>query len=439
MLTIQDIIRKKRDKQTLKDEEIQYFIQGVHTGKVCDTQLAAWCMAVFIQDLNVQERAALCRCLSQLGERLDWQDMPGPVLSQQSTGGVGDISLLLLAPILAACGAYVPITLGAALAHTSSSIDRLAAIPGMKTHVNRDELKHIVKNVGCAVVAQAQNQAHPNSIQLTPLNHHLDEVRVHTGTVASSALMSAMLLSTSLAAGVKRFLVDIKLGNGAFIHTFPRAESLAQGLVALGEALGIQVATVISDLNQPIGQNLGQALEIAEAVRLLRGERVSSRLQELVFRLAVEALQQSALVRDADEAQQKVKQALSSGRAAERFDHMIIAQGGPDQFCDTYKSHLRRAPVIKPLLSPVSGHIQRIDTRALGRLVLQLNEHNQREDTGLSEVLPVGTYIQPNQPLVTIHAADESAWEQAASAYLSALSVGEDRPVAQHVLHQTGL
>lgn len=430
----QEIIKKKRDGQSLTREEIQHFVQGVSHDSISDGQIAALAMAIFFNDMNLDERTALTLAMANSGARLDWKGIldGAPIVDKHSTGGVGDLVSLVLAPLLAACGAYVPMIAGRGLGHTGGTLDKLESIPGFKIFPEVDELKHMVKNVGCAIIGQTANFA--------PADRRIYAIRDVTATMDSIPLIASSILSKKLAEGLTSLIVDVKVGSGAFMENLARAKVLATAIVAIANQAQCPTSTLLTDMSQVLASSAGNALEVAEAVKFLRGEKVNGRLTEVIYALGAEVLVNANLADNRDSARQKLREAVDSGRARERFDHMVIAQGGPDNFCGTYKLHLRRASVVKPLFSDREGIIQSMDTRAIGQAVVRLGGgRRNREDeinhaVGFNHIQPVGAYVDKDTPLVTIHAESEDEWQRAAQDYLQSISLGEDTPPDQPVI-----
>lgn len=424
----QEIIRKKRDGGALGVEEIHHFVQGIGHGTISEAQIAALAMAIFFNDMNLEERTALTLSMRDSGEKLDWKGLldGAPVVDKHSTGGVGDLVSLVLAPLLASCGAYVPMIAGRGLGHTGGTLDKLEAIPGFKIFPEIDELKHIVKNVGCAIIGQTANFA--------PADKKIYAVRDVTATVESVPLIASSILSKKLAEGLTSLIMDVKVGTGAFMNNLERATTLGRAIVDIANQAGCPTSALITDMNQVLASSAGNALEVAEAVKFLRGEKGNPRLKEVTFALGAEALVNAKLADSREQARQQLQEALDSGRARDRFDHMVIAQGGPDNFCATYKSHLRRAAVVKPLFAERDGILQSMDTRAIGVAVIKLGGGRRNvndsinHSVGFNHIQPLGAYLDRDTPLVTIHAESEDDWQVAAQDYLNAVSIGETTP-----------
>ncbi|UJF24403.1 thymidine phosphorylase [Suttonella sp. R2A3] len=433
----QEIIRSKRDGATLSDEEIAFFVQGITDESVSEGQIAALAMAVFFNDLNLDERTALTLAMRDSGDTLNWSaaKLNGPVVDKHSTGGVGDVVSLMMAPMIAACGGYVPMISGRGLGHTGGTLDKLESIPGFNMYPSPDQLRHIVKNVGCAIIGQTGN--------LAPADRRFYATRDITATVESVALITASILSKKLAEGLDSLVMDVKVGNGAFMPTYEQSQALAQSIVDVANKAGCRTTALLTDMNEVLASSAGNAVEVAEAVRFLRNEQVNPRLKAITMALSAELLVSSGLASTREEAEHSLQTVLDNGKAAERFDHMVIAQGGPDDFCNTYKNHLVRAAIIKPLIAPQTGVINHVDTRAVGVAVINLgggrrlaaDKINHR--VGFDEILPLGSRVDSQTPLVTIHAESEESWDRAAEDYLAAIQISEDIPQERETVYET--
>ena len=311
----QEIIRAKRDGEVLSADEIAFMIRGLTDGSISEGQVAAFAMAVFFQGMTMDERVALTRCMVESGETISWQD--GPVLDKHSTGGVGDKVSLMLAPIVAACGGRVPMISGRGLGHTGGTLDKLDSIPGYDTAPDIAAFRRCIADAGCAIIGQTAD--------LAPADRRLYAIRDVTATVESIALITASILSKKLAAGLDGLVMDVKTGNGAFADTLAMARELAESIVTVANGAGLRTTALITDMNQVLGRTVGNALEVAETVAFLRGDERDPRLLEVVLALAGEMLAAGGL--DADPAQ-----VLDDGGAAETFQRMVSALGGPADF-----------------------------------------------------------------------------------------------------------
>lgn len=424
----QEIIRRKRDGQSLESAEIAFLVQGMTDGSIGEGQIAAFAMAVFFNGMTMDERVALTRAMTASGTTLRWDDLKlaGPILDKHSTGGVGDKISLMLAPIIAACGGFVPMISGRGLGHTGGTLDKLDAIPGYSTAPDVDRFRRAVATAGCAIIGQTDD--------LAPADRRLYAIRDVTATVESLPLITASILSKKLAAGLGGLVMDVKTGSGAFAAGREDARDLAKSIVAVANGAGLPTMALITDMDQVLGHSVGNALEVAEAVDYLRGEH-EPRTHELVLALAVEMLVLGGLADDAPGARRQVEKALTSGDAAERFARMIAGLGSPKDFLDRTDHYLPPAPVIVPCPAEGDGYVVGMDTRALGVAVIGLGGGRRvasdRIDhrVGLTRTFQIGDAITRGQPLAMIHAADANAAEAAVSAVRGAIRIGARSPL----------
>jgi thymidine phosphorylase len=415
------IIAAVRHKETPDPAALAWFANGLSSGAVSDAQAGAFAMAVVLNGLSDAGRVALTIGMRDSGDVLSW-DLPGPVLDKHSTGGVGDCVSLILAPILAACGAYVPMVSGRGLGHTGGTLDKLEAIPGVNIDVSEQRLRLITREVGCAIVGATE--------KIAPADRRLYAVRDVTATVESIDLITASILSKKLAAGLGGLILDVKCGSGAFMKTQEAAKSLAQALVSTANGAGCPTMALITDMNEPLAPALGNALEVGVCMEVLSGNPAAApRLHELTVTLCVQLLaMQGAHPQDARD---QVQIALNSGAALERFGHMIAALGGPPDMAHDWRTHLPKAPVVGEVTAPKAGYVSAIDGEALGMVVVGLGGGRRVETdrvnpaVGLSEMVGLGAHVQRGDPLCVLHAADEDSAMAAAVAVQSAISIGE--------------
>ena len=419
------IIAAKRDGRALDAAQLDWFAQGLADGRVSDAQAAAFAMAVLLNGMTGAERAALTRAMRDTGDVLAW-DLPGPVLDKHSTGGVGDGVSLVLAPALAVCGAYVPMISGRGLGHTGGTLDKLEAIPGYRTDLDEARLRRVVAETGCAITGATG--------EIAPADRRLYAVRDVSGTVESLDLITASILSKKLAAGLDALVLDVKCGSGAFMKDAATAHALAESLVSGADAAGCRAAALVTDMNEPLARSAGNALEVANAVALLRGEEVDARLWDVTVALGGEALALGGLATDPAEGAHRLAEALQSGRAAERFGAMVAAQGGPADFVENSRRHLPRAPVVEEVTQPGRGFVSEIDTAALGRAVVALGGGRRVQGdpidpaVGLDDLAGLGALVDPQTPLALVHGADPDAVAAAADAVRAAYSISDGPP-----------
>ena len=432
----QEFIRQKRDGRELAGADIANFIAGLTKGSVSEAQAAAFAMAVFLRGMTRAEAVALTRAMRDSGTVLSWADIDRPVLDKHSTGGVGDNVSLMLAPMLAAAGAAVPMISGRGLGHTGGTLDKLDSIPGYVSQPNIDLFRKVVKEVGCAIIGQTAD--------LAPADKRLYAIRDVTGTVESVPLITASILSKKLAAGLGGLVSDVKTGTGAFMATPEEARELTESLVAVANGLGLRTSALITDMNEPLASAAGNALEVVNAIAYLTNEKRDARLHEVTLALGAELLSLSGLVKTEAEGKTALEKTLSSGAAAERFQAMASALGGPHNLLDKFKSLLPKAPVIRPVMAGQDGIVAHIDTRALGIAVIELGGGRRvasdRIDhaVGLTALAGRAARVGREQPLCVIHARDEASFDRVAETVRQAYRLGEAPAVSSPVLTRIG-
>jgi thymidine phosphorylase len=427
-----EIIRSKRDGAALSSADIDGFVQGLVDGSWSDAQAAALAMAIVWRGMDERETTALTRAMTHSGQVLRWQAeaFGKPAIDKHSTGGVGDKLSLMLAPMLAACGAVVPMISGRGLGHTGGTLDKLQALPGYRVQVEPAEFARVLHTAGCAIVSAGP--------QLAPADRRLYALRDVTATVESVPLITASILSKKLAAGLDALVLDVKCGAGAFAPTPDAALALAQSLVRVGNAAGLPTRALITDQDAVLGHTAGNALEVQEALDFLTGRdggagRDTEPVQRAVtLALGAQLLVLAGLAPDEPEALAMLQHSLVSGRAAEHFARMVRALGGPaDVLAD---AQLTQAPVQRPVPAPRAGVVSAMDTRALGLAVVALGGGRLKPgDTvdprvGLSQVRPRGTALAAGEPLALVHAASEAAAAEAVRAVQAAFTLADTAP-----------
>ncbi|GAB4184556.1 MAG: thymidine phosphorylase [Wenzhouxiangellaceae bacterium] len=431
----QEIIRLKRDGRALSPTQIEDFIRGVTAGTVGDEQIAALAMAVFFRGMDASEQASLTTAMTHSGQRLDWREagIDRPVVDKHSTGGVGDKVSLLLAPIVAACGACVPMISGRGLGHTGGTLDKLDSIPGYDSTPTLERFTQITREIGCSIIGQTAD--------LAPADRRIYAVRDITATVESIPLITASILSKKLAAGLDYLVMDVKFGNGAFMDDSERATELARNIIRVAGEAGLPTSALITDMNQVLGRNVGHTLEVLECIRFLNGEDQEPRLRECTLALATEMLRLAGIAEDETTARQQATSALDQGAAAEVFARMVSAHGGPADLLQRPGDHLAVAPVKLTVYPERDGWLQAIDGRAVGNAVVALGGGRTRPDqtidfrVGLAAVAGIGQRVGPDNPLATVHAAGEASAEQAAAALRQACTVSPERIGTDSVIH----
>ncbi|MEY4983476.1 MAG: hypothetical protein RIR62_1742 [Pseudomonadota bacterium] len=419
------IIQRLRDGGQPSSDELAWFANGLASGHVTDAQAGAFAMAVLLKGLGEAGRVALTRAMRDSGHVLQW-DLNGPVIDKHSTGGVGDCVSLLLAPALAACGAYVPMISGRGLGHTGGTLDKLESIPGFRTALAEEQLRRQIADTRCAIVAA--------SAEIAPADKRLYAIRDVTGTVESVDLITASILSKKLAAGLEALVLDVKCGSGAFMDTVEKAEALARALVSTAQGAGCMTSALITDMSQPLATAAGNALEVIEVMETLTGTSVNDALRGLTIALGGEALALGGIAADARDGERRIEQALDSGQAAEYFARMVAAQGGPADFVERWPDRLPSAPLIAEVVSDSDGFVVGIDTRALGEAVVHLGGGRLREgdrinpSVGLSDMAGLGEGVSRGLPLAMIHAATEADAQAAARRVAAAYRIGTTPP-----------
>ena len=412
-MLIKEIIRKKRDGGELTKQEINSLIAGLSDNSVSREQIAAFTMATYFQSMSIAEVSALTRAMINSGTVLDWQrhDLGGPVVDKHSTGGVGDKVSLMLAPMIAACGGYVPMISGRGLGHSGGTLDKMEAIPGYNATPDLNKLAEVVKDVGCAIIGQ--------TAELAPADRVIYSVRDVTATVESVALITASILSKKISAGLDALVMDIKVGNGAFMETDAQAEELATSIINTARENGVPTHAILTSMDEVLGRTAGNALEVMETLDYLSGRSRDPRLHEVVIALTSEMLILTKLAANHGEAEQKLNAALDNGKALEIFAKMVAALGGPADFVEKPDHYLAKAPVIKPVFATSSGYISAIHVRDVGNSIIKLgggrSMPGQELDmaVGFAQVARLGEYVDTGKPLAMIHARTEDDAEQA--------------------------
>ncbi len=405
-----------------------------------DAQTAAFAMAVYFRGMTWEECAAFTLAMARSGRVLDWSaaGLEGPIVDKHSTGGVGDTVSLILAPLVAACGGVVPMISGRGLGHTGGTLDKLASIPGYEVTPDLDRFRTAVREAGCAIVGA--------TAELAPADRRLYAIRDVTATTDSVPLITASILAKKLAAGLDALVMDVKVGSGAFAGSLESAQALAESLVTVAGDAGLRTVAWLTDMNQVLGHDVGNALEVHEAVDFLTGRRREPRLHAVTSALAREMLVLGGLARDHGEAAGPVERALESGAAAERFARMVAALGGPRDLLERPDQHLPRAPVQLAVMPAVAGVVAQVDARQIGLAVIALGGgRRQASDTvdpavGLADMQGPGDSVGPDRPLGIVHARSMAEATEAAATLRAAVVVrdGPAGPVGPPVLQRIG-
>lgn len=424
MQLAEEIILKKRDGLSLTRAEIRAFIKGVSGQTVSDAQIAAFAMATFFNGMNLDEERDLTLAMRDSGKVLSWESLDGPVLDKHSTGGVGDLVSLLLGPVVASCGAYVPMISGRGLGHTGGTLDKLDSIPGFDTQPEGARFQRLVRKNGIAIIGQTDD--------LAPADRRIYAVRDVTATVASTPLIISSILSKKLAEGLDALVMDIKFGSGAFTPGPDDAVRLARDISRVAYTAGLPCNALVTDMDQPLAWTAGNALEVHEAISFLKGDERHARLATVVEELSAELLLLGGLAVSAEDSRKKVRDSLESGRAAEQFAAMVTAQGGPTNLLEHPELFLPAAAIARPVYPAHAGYVSAIDARAMGMVVIALGGGRQRvEDpidpsVGISQIIGVGARVDTNAPLAFIHASSEDDWDRAAQLLSDAYTIGSE-------------
>lgn len=432
----QEIIRKKRDGEVLTADEINFFIQGVANNSVSEGQIAAFAMTIFFNEMTMPERIALTCAMRDSGMVIDWSHMNfgGPIVDKHSTGGVGDVTSLMLGPMVAACGGFVPMISGRGLGHTGGTLDKLESIPGYNITPTNDVFGQVTKDAGVAIIGQTGD--------LAPADKRVYATRDITATVDNISLITASILSKKLAAGLESLVMDVKVGSGAFMPTYEASEELAKSIVAVANGAGTKTTAILTDMNQVLASSAGNAVEVREAVRFLTGEYRNPRLLEVTMASCAEMLVLGKLAENTEDARAKLMEALDNGKAAECFGKMVAGLGGPADFVENYDNYLEKAEIIKPVYATETGVVSAMDTRAIGMAVVSMGG-GRRVATdeidyavGFDNFIRLGELADSDKPLAVIHARTEEQWEEAAKALRSAITVGGEYTPTPEVYRQ---
>ncbi|HXV31793.1 MAG TPA: thymidine phosphorylase [Sinorhizobium sp.] len=431
----QEVIRKKRNGGALEAAEIAGFVEGMTDGSISEGQAAAFAMAVWFSGMNREECVALTLAMRDSGDTLDWSGLGRPVVDKHSTGGVGDNVSLMLAPIIAACGASVPMISGRGLGHTGGTLDKLESIPGYNIQPSSQLFRKVVDEVGCAIIGQTAN--------LAPADKRLYAIRDVTATVDSVPLITASILSKKLAAGLQSLVLDVKLGNGSFMTDAKETEILARSLVDVANGAGLRTSALITDMNEPLADAAGNALEVENCLAYLRGEKEGTRLDRVVMAFAADMLVAAGISAHQAEAEALARRVLQSGAAMERFARMVHLLGGPADLVDRPEAYLEKAPAVVPVPAGGDGYLAACETRELGMAVIALGGGRSRPDdridhrVGLSHLKPLGTKVERGEPIAFVHAADRQQAEAMKERIAALYTIADEDPGSRPVIIST--
>ncbi|MCH2055582.1 MAG: thymidine phosphorylase [Thalassotalea sp.] len=428
MLLPQEIIRAKRDGKELTEEQIQFFVDGITDGNFNDAQVGSMAMAIFQKGMETDEIVHFTKAMMHSGTVLSWPELDRPIVDKHSTGGVGDKVSFMLAAIVSACGAYVPMIAGRGLGHTGGTVDKLEAIAGFNTQPTIPEFKGLVKELGMAIIGQTSD--------LAPSDKRLYGIRDVTATVESIPLITASILSKKLASGLDALTMDVKVGNGAMMQDMAGATALAQSIANVANGAGVKTEAIITDMNQVLGDSAGNAIEILETVDYLTGKYREPRLHAIVVRLAQSMLINTKLAISEADALVKINKVLDSGDAADLFSKMMAAMGGPSDLLENPWRSMQQADCIKDIVAPCDGYLAASDTRKIGLVIVEMgggrtaNGQDIDHTVGIDKVIPVGTKVNKGDVIARMHARDEAQAEHATKQYLAALTFSDQQPEA---------
>jgi thymidine phosphorylase len=429
-LTAAEMIAIKRDGGSLDRQMIEDIVLGITDGSLSDAQVGAFAMAVRIRGMKIDETVLLTDAMRRSGTNISWQ-LDGPVVDKHSTGGVGDTVSLMLAPMLAACGAFVPMISGRGLGHTGGTTDKMESIPGYTTAPTDDQFHEIVRTVGCAIIGQTND--------LAPADRRLYSIRDVTGTVESIPLICSSILSKKLASGTNVLAMNVTTGGGAFMSKLEDARELAKTITDVARGAGVKCHSRVTDMDQPLGSAAGNALEVQYALNYLQGTR-ENRMHQVVIALGAMVLVDSGLASDTASAVMALEKSLSSGQALEKFAQMVAALGGPVDFVEASAKYLVAAPVIRSVTAGASGWVSGVKAKEIGMTVVVLGGGRTRPGApvdwrvGITQVPSVGDKVDSSTVIAQVHAASEDAASIAEKRIRAAISVTDTSVAPRPVL-----
>ena len=425
-----DIIARKRDGAALSQEEIRAFVAGATDGSWLDYQSTALLMAIVLRGMTTEETACLTDAMVHSGIRVDLSDIPGPKVDKHSTGGVGDKTSLILAPLAAACGLKVPMMSGRGLGHTGGTLDKLEAIPGFRVNLTLDEMRDALVRVGCAMIGQTS--------QIAPADKTLYALRDVSATVESIPLISASIMSKKIAEGIDALVLDVKTGSGAFMKTEDDSRRLAESLVSIGNASGVRTEAIITAMDMPLGRAVGNALEVIECLDVLKG-RGPADLLEVSVELTVRMLMVGGVSSDRVDADRRVRAAIGSGAGLERFRQIIENQGGDPKVVDDY-GRLPSAPDRHVVTAQRGGVLARLDAERVGRASVALGAGRDRAADGVDPAVGImvlaapGARVSAGDPVLELHYRDRSRLDAALPLAQAAITIGDAAPAARPLI-----
>ena len=426
-----DVIQRKRDGQELSRPEIDFLVEGYAQGRIPDYQASAFAMAVFFRGMTPAETLALTESMMRTGEVLDFRDLPGPKADKHSTGGVGDKTSLILAPLAAACGVNVPMISGRGLGHTGGTLDKLESIPGFRVRLSLAEFRAVLAKAKLALIGQTP--------EVAPADRKLYALRDVTATVESRPLIAASIMSKKMAEGIDALVLDVKTGDGAFMKSLSDSKALAEAMVEIGRGMGKKVAALITDMEQPLGFAVGNALEVAECLDTLKG-RGPKDLESLSLELAAWMLHLCGLTATLDAARARVRDALDSGRGLRKFREVVELQGGDPRVCDD-PHLLPRARQTVAIVAEKDSRVTAIGCRAVGQAAMLLGAGRETVDSvidpavGLVLHKKVGDLVIAGETLITLHVNDAQRLDEVKALLKEAVRFGPEAPARTRLIH----
>ncbi len=425
-----DVIVSKRDGRTLTRDEIRFVVDGVTAGTLPDYQASALLMAILLRGMNAEETAWLTDAMVHSGVRVDLRDIPGVKVDKHSTGGVGDKTSLILAPLAAACGVPVPMMSGRGLGHTGGTLDKLEAIPGFRVNLSLEEMKAALATIGCAMIGQ--------TAQIAPADKKLYALRDVTGTVESIPLISASIMSKKIAEGIDALVLDVKTGGGAFMKTEADSRRLAESLVAIGNASGVKTEAIITAMESPLGHAVGNALEVIECIEVLKGSGPQD-LIDVSVELTARMLVLGQVAPDLAAATQQAQRAIASGAGLERFRRIIEMQGGDPRVVDDYQRlpHVADRHIVA---ANRAGFVTAVDAALVGRASVALGAGRDRVDDAVDPAVGImvaakpGDAVRAGAPVLELHYRDRARLEVAIRLASQAVTIGDEPPAPRRLI-----
>ena len=421
----QDVIRRKRDGQSLSRDEIDFFVAGVTSGRIADYQVSALLMAIYLNGMNEVEQQALTEAMLRSGITLDFSSIAKPKADKHSTGGVGDKTSLIIAPLVAACGVCVPMISGRGLGHTGGTLDKLESIPGYRVNLSTKEFRDVLERVGFAMAGQ--------TAELAPADKKMYALRDATSTVEAIPLIVASIISKKGAAGLDAMVIDVKVGSGAFMRDEARARELAKALVKTGNSCGIRTRALLTDMNQPLGRAVGNSLEVKECIELMRGEAEPGArpVLDLSLELSAHMLVLARVDDSLEAAHARLRRVLEAGDALECFRQNVAAQGGEVRVCDDPAAFLPLVSESSKVESPRSGFITEIETTEIGHAIAALGGGRVRIEDKIDPTVgflgekQIGEKVEKGELLGTVYARDQAKARETVARIQAAYSIGD--------------